>query len=51
MHILMIAGVLVLMLSTVLTGAAQDSNEASDVDACVEAAVADWSLPQTLETL
>ena len=44
----MIAGVLVLMLSAVLTGAAQDSNEAVDADACVAAAVADWSLPQTL---
>ena len=48
MRILMIAGVLILMLSTVLTGAAQDANEAVDADACVAAAVADWSLPQTL---
>ena len=48
MRILMIAGVLVLMLSTILTGAAQDANEAVEADACVAAAVADWSLPQTL---
>ena len=48
MRILMIGGVLILMLSTILTGAAQDANEAVDADACVVAAVADWSLPQTL---
>ncbi len=39
----------VLMLGAVLTGAAQDANEAFDADACVAAAVADWSPPQTLE--
>lgn len=39
----------VLALGGALTGAAQESSEALDADACVAAATADWSLPQTLE--
>lgn len=39
----------VLALGGALTGAAQESSDALDADACVAAATADWSLPQTLE--
>lgn len=50
MRRLMRSGALVcLTLGAVLSGAAQDAGEADEVDACVAAVTADWSLPQTVE--